>query len=41
MMNFGEKKERELLGLKPYKKIKDIKYSKKEVRDQIGFKMEL
>ena len=38
-MNFGEKKEKNYL-IKPYKKIKDIKYSTKEVKLN-GLKMVL
>ena len=32
IMNFGKKKEKELHWIKPYKKIKDVKYSKDEVK---------
>ena len=31
MMGFGKKKEKELNWIKPYKKIKDVKYSKDDV----------
>ena len=31
-MNFGKKKEKELTWIKPYKKIKNIKYSKTDVK---------
>ena len=31
-MNFGKKKEKRITWIKPYKKIKNVKYSKTDVR---------
>ena len=38
-MSFGKKKEKELLGLNLYKKLKDVKYSKDELKLN-GMRME-